>query len=423
VQDDWRVTPTLKVLYGLRYDRYSVPDGVADGPIATSREFPVDGNNIAPRLGVVWTVGEQRRTVVRANTGIMYDQTLNAIYEQALQNSGTNARASATFQPTQVGAPAFPAILSAGSGAQPNTGLDSRSDFQVARSWQNNVQFEHALNDRYSFSVGASYVRGNNLPVVTNINLQNPIGALPDGNPIFSTSVATRIDPRYNVINATQSIGESTYRNMTFQLTRRNVSGIGFDLAYTLGKAEDNAPITGALSVQGDAGRSDMTSLERDKGPNVLDQRHVFTGSVVATPTFDRDGALGAILNGNVFGVMLQFASGIPINLRSNRELNNDGTASDRPVGVARNSLNLPARYNVDFRYSRRVRVGGNRAAEVIAEVKNLFNTVQTSGVNAAIPTDTLGNPLAALPTSGSQLVPNGGYEQRQLQLGFRFSF
>jgi hypothetical protein len=166
-----------------------------------------------------------------------------------------------------------------------------------------------------------------------------------------------------------------------------------------------------------------MTSLERDKGPNVLDQRHVFSGSVVATPTFDRDGALGAIINGNVFGLMLQFASGIPINLRSNRELNNDGTASDRPVGVSRNSLNLPARYNVDFRYSRRVRVGGNRAAEVIAEVKNLFNTVQTSGVNATIPTDTLGNPLAALPTSGSQLVPNGGYEQRQLQLGFRFSF
>ena len=53
----------------------------------------------------------------------------------------------------------------------------------------------------------------------------------------------------------------------------------------------------------------------------------------------------------------MQFASGIPVNLRSNLELNNDGTASDRPLGVARNSLTLPARKNVDFRYSRKFRI------------------------------------------------------------------
>ena len=175
--------------------------------------------------------------------------------------------------------------------------------------------------------------------------------------------------------------------------------------------------------MQGDPGRTDVTSLDRDKGPNVLDQRHVFVGSVVATPQFDVEGVAGAILNNNVFGIMMQFASGIPVNLRSNRELNNDGTNSERPAGVARNSLNLPARYNVDFRYSRRVRVGGNRAAEVIAEVKNVFNTVQWSGVNAAVATDALGVPLGALPTRARDLVPNGGYEQRQLQIGFKFTF
>ena len=129
------------------------------------------------------------------------------------------------------------------------------------------------------------------------------------------------------MINSTQSIGDSTYRNMTLQFTRRNVNGVGFDLAYTLGKSEDNAPITNALSVQGDAGRIDMTNLDRDLGPNILDQRHTFIGSIVATPQFEREGAIGAILNNNVFGIAMQFASGIPVNLRSNRELNNDATA------------------------------------------------------------------------------------------------
>ena len=57
---------------------------------------------------MVWTVGSDRRTVVRANTGMMYDQALLASYEQALINDGTNARAAAIFQPTTPGAPALP---------------------------------------------------------------------------------------------------------------------------------------------------------------------------------------------------------------------------------------------------------------------------------------------------------------------------
>ena len=425
VQDDWRVTPSLKVLYGVRYDVYGVPDGDPGAPIVSSREFPVSKNNFGPRVGAVWTLGDSGNSVFRANTGLMYDQTLNAIYEQALQQDGTAARASATFTPTQVGAPAFPTILSAGTGVASNTAWTVDPDFKVARSWQNNVQYEYALNDRYAVSVGASYVKGYDLPVVTNVNPINPIGMLPDGIPIFSPAVsaATRLDPRFNVINSTQSIGESTYKNMTLQFTRRNSNGIGFDLAYTLGKSEDNAPITNVLSVQGDLGRIDPTDLDRDLGPNILDQRHTFAGSIVAMPRFAREGAAGAILNNNVFGIALQFASGIPVNLRSNRELNNDLTASDRPSGVPRNSLNLPARYNVDARYSRRFSLRGAMAVEVIAELKNVFNTVQVSGVNSTITTDTQGVPASPLPTSGDDLRPTGGYEQRQFQLGFKFIF
>jgi hypothetical protein len=424
VQDDWRVNADLKLLYGVRYDVYGVPDGVPNAPIETSREFPVSKSNFAPRVGAVWTVGEARNSVIRVNTGIMYDQTLNAIYEQALQLDGTNARASGTFSPTTTGAPAFPATLSTGAGAQPNTAWTVDPDFNVARSWQNNVQFEHALSDRYSISVGGSYVKGYNLPVVNNINLINPIGTTSDGLPIFGpASAATRLDPRYNVIFSTQSIGESTYKNLTLLYTRRHVDGIGFDFAYTLGKSEDNAPITSALSVQGDVGRADPTNLDQDIGPNILDQRHTFTASLVAMPRFEAEGVAGAILNNNVFGLAMQFASGIPVNLRVSADRNADQVLSDRPVGVGRNSINLPSRYNVDARYSRRFEIRGAMAAEVIAEIKNLFNTVQLSTVNATIPANAAGVPNGPLPTSGDQLPPTGGYEQRQFQLGFKFIF
>ena len=158
-----------------------------------------------------------------------------------------------------------------------------------------------------------------------------------------------------------ESIGESTYKNLTAQLTGRNLWGMQFDFAYTLGKSEDNAPITGVLSLQGDAGRTNPESLDFDKGPNVLDQRHTFTGSIVARPTIDGGNALArGLVNGTIVGLAMQFASGVPINLRANPgEINNDGIASDRPSGVPRNSINLPARYNVDLRLSRQVGLGG----------------------------------------------------------------
>ena len=89
--------------------------------------------------------------------------------------------------------------------------------------WQNNLQFEHQLGTVYAIAVGTTYTRGYNLPLISNINLINPIGRLADGRPIYNTAInaTTRLDPRYNVINQVESLGESDYKNMTLQFTRR----------------------------------------------------------------------------------------------------------------------------------------------------------------------------------------------------------
>jgi hypothetical protein len=114
--------------------------------------------------------------------------------------------------------------------------------------------------------------------------------------------------------------------------------------------------------------------------------------------------------------------------------LNNDSIGADRPLGVTRNSYNLPARYNVDLRYSRVFPVTSRARLEVMAEVKNLFNTEQWAGATATVNTDALGNPVTAagLPLTlpepgaiqrGTVFSPTAGYEQRQLQLGLRVTF
>jgi hypothetical protein len=433
VQDDWRVTPDLKLLYGLRYDLYRYPEGDASAPFEWNREFRSDRNNFGPRLGIAWTPLEDKRTVVRASTGLMYDQPLLAAYELAFQNSGAPSRFNVSVNPTSAGAPAFPGNL---ANLPPGFALPTQSistvdpDFKVARTFQNNVQLERGLGRHFAASIGLVYVKGYDLPVITNVNLINPTGTLADGRPIFSTAVNanTRRFPQFNQVNTVQSIGDSTYRAMTLQLNKRWSQNYQFDLTYTLGKGEDNAPLTSAMSVQGDDARSDPTNLERDRGPNLIDMRHNFAGTVVARSSWTRGPAWAqALLTDNQVGILMQFNSGLPINIRGNRDLNLDGVANDRPLNVGRNSVYLPARYNVDLRFSRFIPFGGARRAEILGEWKNVFNTEQVSGVNQSFAVDTAGNPTVPLLTNGSAFKDagrvTGGYEQRAFQLGFKFYF
>jgi hypothetical protein len=288
------------------------------------------------------------------------------------------------------------------------------------------VQVERSIGSEMTASLSLMYAKGDQLPVVTDVNLINPIGALGDGRPIYSAAVnaTTRQDPRFNHINQVQSIGDSTFKSMTVQMTKRMAAGITFNVQYSLGKGLDNTPLLTQLTVQAEAGRSDPSNLDRDLGPNPLDMRHNFTGNVVYLSKNSSDNAVvRSLLNGNEIGVLLQFNSGLPINIPANRDLNGDGILSDRPLGVARNALYLPTRKNVDLRFTRWIPITSSTRAEVIAELKNVFNTQQLSNVTTSTPVDAAGAPLAPIPDDAYSFSGASGYEQRKFQIGFRFRF
>ena len=423
VQDDWQITPEIKVLYGVRYDYYKYPDGLANAPLAQTQAFKIDKNNFGPRAGVAWNFSPN--TVVRASTGIMYDQPILGGYEQALQLSGSPKAPIYSFSGTSTGAPAFPNGVSSGTIAQQSPwAVDP--NFEVAHTWQVNAQLEHSFRRDFSMSLGVMYAKGSQLPVVTDVNLINPVGTLSDGRPIYSTAVnaATRANPLFNHINQVQSIGTSEFKSMSFQMTKRFAQGLTFNVQYQWGKGTDNTPLLTQLTVQSESGRSDPSNLDRDLGPNPLDMRHNFTGNIVYTTSSSASNAVvRSLLSGNEIGVLLQFNSGLPVNILANRDLNADGVSSDRPLGVDRNPLYLPARKNVDLRYTRWIPVRGSVRGELIFELKNLFNTEQLSGITTTQTVDTLGNLSTAIPTDPYQFVNPSGYEQRKFQLGFRVRF
>ena len=443
VQDDYKVSSTLKLLYGIRYDLYKYSDGVSGAPYNST--FNIDKNNFGPRGGFAWTIGKDQKSVLRGSTGIMYDQPLLAIVETAYGASGvTNKTTAVSLNPTSPGAPAFPATLTGipSNVVQVSATLSATApDYQTARTWQNTLTFDRDLGRNFSGSVGLRYTRGYSLPVITDVNLAGitPVSYLADGRGVYSATVsaATRNDPRYNRVQMVQSIGESWYKAVTLQLSKRMDHGIQFNLNYSYAKGIDTAPQGGAvLSVQGDANRSDPVDLQRDKSVNQLDQRHTFNGSIVIQSTVTQFGKImNTILSDNQFGFVVQLGSGLPLTITGNRDLNLDGVNNDRPLFVERNSLYMSPRYNVDMRYSRVFRLGATRRLDVQAEFKNLFNNDQLAGVTTQIPVDTAGYPVVSatdqtrLPLSaisydiGTYLTNRTGYEQRKFQLGFKFYF
>jgi hypothetical protein len=423
VQDDWQIKPSLKVLYGVRYDRYNYPAGIADAPLVSTHAFNIDKNNFAPRIGAAWSLDEQ--TVVRGSLGLMYDQPILGGYEQALQLSGSPRAPVYSFNGTAPGAPAFPNGASTGTLSQQSPWAIDPA-FEVAHTFQANAQIERAFASDFTASIGVMYAKGNQLPVVTNINPINPSGALADGRPIYSTtsSAATRLDPRFNLIQQVMSIGESSFKSMTLQVNRRFSHGLSFNVQYSLGKGLDNTPLLTQLTVQAEAGRSDPSNIDRDLGPNPLDMRHSVNGNIVYQSTNNSSNAIvRGLLNGNQIGILLQLNSGLPVNIPAVGDLNRDGISSDRPAFVTRNSLYLPTRKNVDLRYTRWIPIHASTRVEFIAELKNLFNTEQMANITTTTAVDALGNPTSPIPSDPYQFVNPSGYEQRKLQLGFKVRF
>ncbi len=431
-QDDWQVTPQIKVLYGIRYDLFDIPSARPFASNPFSQNFRVDKNNFAPRAGVSWALDSSARSVLRASVGLMYEPPLIDFYDNAILNNGDPASYTVQIAGTSPGAPPFPGSLASvpAGFTLPRQSISAVDpDFKSQSAWLSNVQLEHALRNDMAVSVGYVNSVGRNLPVLMDVNLIPTGQTLPDGRPIFSTAVsaATRVDPTFDHVNMIRSIGESTYNAFTATFTKRMTHGWQAQGTYTLARGVDNAPLTGTYVVGSNDDRaSDPSNLDRDKGVTPFNQTHTFSFSTVFAPVVSDTQKGAAILNNNQLGLIVVANSGLPFNIRSTADLNRDGVSTnDRPNGLGRNAGRLGRVFYLDLRYSRFIPIRADQRIELFLEAKNLFNTENLAGVNRSIATDALGNPVNPIVIQGADYPDAGksGYDQRLMQLGVKFTF
>lgn len=440
-QDDWKITPRLKVNYGLRYDLYVPPNADPSAPLPFSQSFRTDRNNFAPRLGVVYGLREgDRPTVVRASAGVYYEQPYLDIYRRAIISNGSPRFFSFTLSPTQAGAPSFPNTLGAAP-SLPRQSIDAVApDYANLIAYHSNLQLEQALASNLSVTFGYIFSRGTHLPVYRNINRINPIGTLADGRPVFSSEInqTTRLYPQFNNVQIVESVGNSSYNAGTLSINKRFADGYQFSMNYTYSHAIDDAPEQNLVAASSFV-LSDPTDRRRDRGNSLADQRHTFVGTFVGRPTFEIENRfMRRLLNDNQVGIIAIANSGENFNITSNQDSNNDGIAgSDRPLFVGRNTGRTPSQYNVDLRYSRFITFSERYNAEIFGEFTNLFNrnsVVNFNGVVAVNPTtNAAGVVLTDLSAAGRlsagslpAAFPIGNppsLDSRQFQLGFKFNF
>ena len=423
LQDTWQARPNVLVTYGVRYDRFQAPPGNKNALFAYSQHFRTPASNLAPRLGIAWSINP--KTVVRVNSGIFYESPPTNLWFSAYFNDGTSRAFVANIGPGQAGAPPFPLTLASLPAGFTRATPDIETvtpNFKNAYTINASIQLERQLSTSDSISLGFVHTAGRNLEFLRNLNLINPIGALADGRPVFSSSInaATRLDPRFNNI-AFQDIGAvSDYEAMLVTFHHRFTHGFNVNASYTWSHSISDAPEINGFE-QNQVFIEDPTNRRRDRGNSLANRPQALTMSAILAPQVQADNRVWKFLaNNNELALLANVSSGDQQNLVGNKVLNGDPRTSGvtRPLYIGRNAVRGPNVYQFDGRYTRTFFTIKDRIRpKFIAESNNIFNHKNINALNVTVPVDASG-----LPTIPAKFQPlqTGILEGRILQFGVR---
>ncbi|MEO9072041.1 MAG: TonB-dependent receptor, partial [Edaphobacter sp.] len=303
LQDEWKVSPSLTVNAGVRYD------------LQWLRTINTDTNNISPRIGLAWSPFANRGTVVRASYGLYYDRLplrplANALLSANNTIDPTQARFfSYSFSPTDAGAPIFPAVANhPPSAAKPNYALMDRN-IQNPYSQQAGLEVEQQLSSTSTLGLSYQHVRGLHLisSINTNINL--------DG---------TRPDPTRGNIKPYSSKFDSYYDGLSVSLLQRPVPWGSMRLSYTWSKAIDNV---GEFFFSSPINNFNL-AIDRSRSDD--DQRHrVVFNATLNSPATPARTLAAHLTHGWQLGGILQYYSRLPFNITTGA--NTRQATSQRP--------------------------------------------------------------------------------------------
>jgi hypothetical protein len=306
VEDGWKVTQSLKLDAGLRYEfnenlypranqtsdiDISAPGGpvfvvagnpsslppaaaalAALSPIPVVSASSVGWNNslltpkslrLSPRLGLAWQVPHFKNTVVRAGFGIYTNQASYSI----LQNLAENAP---FFLVKTVANPAKPLYTTENilnfnpTGAIGANSVNHNFAIEYNEVW--NAALEKQVGNT-SFEIGYIGSRTVHADSSTAVNVPYTFGG-------------PRPFPQLAAFSTIRWDGYATFQGMTLKAARRFRHGLSFDSTYTWSRSIDDASDTGTTNAEYNL-PEDPYAMNLEKALSSFDRRQRFTANAV----------------------------------------------------------------------------------------------------------------------------------------------
>jgi hypothetical protein len=424
-QDMIRVTDHFDVSVGIRYDLQTFTTKyLKTNPVwPDSGKVPFNSKDFAPRVGLSYSIGDQRPLVARIGYGLFYPripQIYNSIIETHNGLTPNSIFLNQTNFYNQQVFPQYPfslvncALLANSCSVPGNLMQFAETDisafahnFRSPEVHQVSVSLERELADRVVGEISYSFVRGQHLIRARDVNLPPPT---PVDYPLYDASGVNLLGygtvntfatwqnstsftcpfppcinqlarpvPQLGSIDVFESAASSVYHGATISIRPQMTHGLYFRLGYTYAHAMDDGQ--DALVAGRPATVQNSYAPNSERANSVTDERNRFVFSWMYEPHALNGGQgwLGKLSKGWKNSGVITRGSGRPVDATIAGDANQDGNyGNDRLPGARRNSFVGPDYSSTDMRIARRIYSKNGWKLEFTTESFNLFNRLNS---------------------------------------------